>query len=279
MADELALARQPLKLDDIITYVLAGLGQEYDSLASTITSRFDPITLEELYSLLLILNMATKQPQQQNQSTFCTTANFQQSNRGRGGYRGRECGGHFTSHDQGPSNSIICQGKQTPKNQPQARLLRTINILIMSGIPTRATHHLTNDVDNIYLQNEDYGSQDHIQVTNGEGLKIVQSGTSTLSSPSKCFVLNQILLVLDIQKNLLYVQHFCLDNNVFFEFHAPFFLVKDYLGNILHRGPLNNGLFNFSTSLAGLQPQALSSVCVCQYLALSSWSCLSSNYQ
>lgn len=54
MAHELALAGQPFKNDDIITYVLASLGQEYDSLASTITSRVDPITLEELYSLLLI---------------------------------------------------------------------------------------------------------------------------------------------------------------------------------------------------------------------------------
>ncbi|KAL6321796.1 hypothetical protein AAG906_035491 [Vitis piasezkii] len=52
MADE--LAGQPLKPDDIITYVLARLGQEYDSLASTITSRSDPVTLEEFYSLLLI---------------------------------------------------------------------------------------------------------------------------------------------------------------------------------------------------------------------------------
>lgn len=115
-------------------------------------------------------------------------------------------------------------------------------------------------MNNIHLQNEDYGSQDHIQVANGAGLKIVQSGTSTLSSPSKSFVLNQILLVPDIQKNLLSVQRFCLDNNVFFEFHASFFLVKDYLGNILHRGPLSNGLYNFSASLARLQPQALSSV-------------------
>lgn len=126
MADELALAGQPLQPDDIITYVLAGLGQEYDSLASTITSRTDPVTLEELYSLLLIcesrinhnnqslqaaasVNMATKQPQQQNQSTFRTAANFQHYNRGRCGYCGRGRGGHFNSHDQGPSNSVICQ--------------------------------------------------------------------------------------------------------------------------------------------------------------------------
>lgn len=54
MADELALAGQPLKTNDIITYVLVGLGQEYDSLASTITYRSDPVTLEELYSLFLI---------------------------------------------------------------------------------------------------------------------------------------------------------------------------------------------------------------------------------
>ena len=52
-----------------------------------------------------------------------------------------------------------------------------------------ATHHLTNDVNNIHLQNEDYGNQYLIQVANSAGLKIVQSGTSTLSSPSKSFVL------------------------------------------------------------------------------------------
>ncbi|KAA8548737.1 hypothetical protein F0562_000421 [Nyssa sinensis] len=32
---------------------------------------------------------------------------------------------------------------------------------------TGATHHLTNDVNNIHLQNGDYDSEDHIQVANG----------------------------------------------------------------------------------------------------------------
>jgi histone deacetylase 1/2 len=36
--------------------------------------------------------------------------------------------------------------------------------------------------------------------------------------------------------------------------------VKDYLGNVLHWGPLRNGLYNFSVSFARLQPQALSSI-------------------
>ena len=79
MVDKFALARQPLTNDDRITYVLAG--QEYDSLASTITSKLDPVSSEELYSLLLVCesrinhnnqplqitaytNLITTQPQQ-----------------------------------------------------------------------------------------------------------------------------------------------------------------------------------------------------------------------
>ena len=68
---------------------------------------------------------------------------------------------------------------------------------------TRATHHLTNNMNNIHQPNEDDDSQDHIQMANGASLKIIQSGTSTLSSPSKSFVLNQILFVPKIQKILL----------------------------------------------------------------------------
>jgi len=126
MADELALARQPLIADDIITYVLSGLGQEYDSLASIITSRFDLVTLEELYSLLLIyesrinhnnqplqatalVNVATKHPLQPHPSSSHMTAKFHHSNRSHEFYHGR---GHcpcFNSHNHGPSNSITCQ--------------------------------------------------------------------------------------------------------------------------------------------------------------------------
>jgi hypothetical protein len=43
-------------------------------------------------------------------------------------------------------------------------------------------------------------------------------------------------------------------------FSMSFILVKDYLGNILHRGPLSNGLYNFSASLAHLHPKGLSSI-------------------
>lgn len=53
LTDELAVAGQPLNHDDIITYLLAGLSHEYDSLVASISARTDDITLEEIYSLLL----------------------------------------------------------------------------------------------------------------------------------------------------------------------------------------------------------------------------------
>jgi len=60
---------------------------------------------------------------------------------------------------------------------------------------TRATHHLTNDMDNIHLYNINYDYQDHIQVNKGAVLKIVHNNTSTVYSPSKSFILNEVLLV------------------------------------------------------------------------------------
>ena len=110
MADELALAGQPLPTDDIITYILAGLGQEYDSLASTISSRLDPVSLEELFSLLLICesrinhnnkpllasaNLVTTSPQQFHRQPGTVS----HSNRYRGNYRGRGHGGRSHFHD------------------------------------------------------------------------------------------------------------------------------------------------------------------------------------
>ncbi|KAA8534369.1 hypothetical protein F0562_031880 [Nyssa sinensis] len=54
LTDELAIAGQALNCDDIITYLLAGLGPEYASLVSMVSHRDNSLTLEELYSMLLM---------------------------------------------------------------------------------------------------------------------------------------------------------------------------------------------------------------------------------
>ena len=54
LVDELAMDGQPLRCDDIISYILVRLGHEYDSLVSSIYARTDSVTIEEVYSLLIV---------------------------------------------------------------------------------------------------------------------------------------------------------------------------------------------------------------------------------
>ena len=75
---------------------------------------------------------------------------------------------------------------------------------------TGATHHFTNDANNISLQKSNYNGADTVHVGNGQGLQISQTGSSLLSTPSSTFVLNQILLVPEIRQNLLSVHNFAL---------------------------------------------------------------------
>ncbi|KAJ0092244.1 hypothetical protein Patl1_26491 [Pistacia atlantica] len=53
LTDELAVAGQPMSCEDVITYVLAGLGHEYDSFVASILARTGKVIMEDIYSLLL----------------------------------------------------------------------------------------------------------------------------------------------------------------------------------------------------------------------------------
>lgn len=53
IADNLAVASQPLNEDDLILHILGGLGSDYDALVISVTSRTEPITLTDLNGLLL----------------------------------------------------------------------------------------------------------------------------------------------------------------------------------------------------------------------------------
>ena len=89
-----------------------------------------------------------------------------------------------------------------------------------------ASHHVTPNSDN--LQNQvTYVGQDQLYIGNDQGMEILSTRNSILSSQHKSFALNNILNVPAITKNLLSVHQFTLDNNVFIKFHSFFCLVKD----------------------------------------------------
>ena len=76
------------------------------------------------------------------------------------------------------------------------------------------------------MRAKDYPSSNQIRIRNGIGLSVKHIGSTKLSTPSSSFILNDVLHVLEITKNLISVQKFTNDTNTSIEFHPSYFLVK-----------------------------------------------------
>lgn len=111
-----------------------------------------------------------------------------------------------------------------------------------------ATHHISNDLSNLNSSTEYHGGT-QLQLGNGVGVKIANIGQLNVTSSavaSKNLLLDNILHVPDITRNLLSVSKFAKDNNAFFEFHPDFCLVKDLQTKaIILKGTLDQGLYHF----------------------------------
>jgi histone deacetylase 1/2 len=90
-------------------------------------------------------------------------------------------------------------------------------------LDTGSTNHLTNNFNNLSFQSDTYLGNDQIHVGDGAGLPIKHIGSTTLSTPINSFILNKLLHVPQIQKNLTSVSQFTRDNNIYIEFHSFFF--------------------------------------------------------
>ena len=53
LGDTLAAVGQALSDTEMSSYILAGLGTEYDPFVTSVTTRVDPLSLDELYGHLL----------------------------------------------------------------------------------------------------------------------------------------------------------------------------------------------------------------------------------
>jgi histone deacetylase 1/2 len=86
--------------------------------------------------------------------------------------------------------------------------------------------HVTPDLATL-TASESYLGNDNLHVGDGKGLPISHLGHTKIYTPHCSFTLSNVLHVPAIMKPLLSVQKFCLDNNVYYEFHPRVFYVKD----------------------------------------------------
>jgi hypothetical protein len=124
----------------------------------------------------------------------------------------------------------------------------------------RATYHNTNDLEKL-TSKEKYHGTNQVTAANRQGMYIRYVGQTKFHTASRVLVLNNILHVPSITKNLLSVRKFAIDNHVFFEFHPHFLLVK-YLvtKEVLIRGWCQDGIYmlNLASLHTALQSSRVS---------------------
>jgi hypothetical protein len=275
IAIELAVANEILRDDEVIAYLLAGLLAEYDPFVTSLTTRTEPASLDDVYAHLLVFEARQLQHITDMQLNIGSSANY--AGRGGRGNHGRSRGGRGRSRGRGgaprssdrsnstSSSQPICQicGKtghtavrcwhrndESYNEDPPSAVVASTSYTVDTNWynDTGATDHITSDLDRLTVR-ERYNGGEQVQVGNGAGLQILHIGHSSIESNDRALALRDVLHVPNITKNLLSVHKFTRDNDLFFEFHPWSFLVKDSnTRSKLLEGRCEGGLYPISSA-------------------------------
>jgi hypothetical protein len=274
--DTLAACGQPLNDFEAVSFLLAGLGSEFDPLVTLVTTRVDPISRDDIYGLLLAHEMRLEQQMAttnlSNASAHIIARNSNNSGqrdrsfnaaRRRGfpnghgycdsfsGRRGlssgrRGCGQHFHSHASG-SSRLICHINNKSRHNAISYYQRfDQSPQHESQSPLQAFYSspgLPTD-DSWYLDSgatHDLASDLH---NLNQTLMHTRFMTRFLWEMAQiCLLINYSMFHLFAK--ICYLSVSLLMITLFtFEFHSTFFVIKDCrTRSILHQGPLKNGLY------------------------------------
>ncbi|KAF5465900.1 hypothetical protein F2P56_015863 [Juglans regia] len=254
LASSLGVGGHALSDSQFSVFLLAGLGTEYESLITSLTTRPDPISIHQLYSFLLNheSRLAHQSTSLLSGTTFAANStsaprppvnssaphgrgNFRGGRRGRNGFRGAFSGPRGpTPTSSRPVRQVCrkpghyattCYYRFDHSYQASPPPFFTANYTSLPSPPptnntwfpdTAATHHFTADPNNLTMDSMSYQGPDQVSIGDGSTLPIHNIGSSQMTTPTGNFSLNSILHVPSISRNLLSVRQFCHDNNVFF---------------------------------------------------------------
>jgi transposase InsO family protein len=290
-ASDLAAAAAPLREDEKVTYLLAGLGPEYDSFVIAMTTKSEALTFDDIYAHFLSYEARQLQHQAKTRLNVGTMANYagrggsQHRGRGRGNSRGRSSF-HGPEHT-GPTAHDPCQicgklghtalkcwhrmDKSYQHDSPSAAVAATSSYHVDRNwySDTGATDHITSELDRLAMR-EPYRGNDTVQVSNDASLQIKHLGSCSINTDTRPLALNNVLHVPQISKHLLSIHKLTRDNDVFFEFRPSHFFIKDRATqNLLLEGKCESGLYPIKPAdLASVKQAHLScSACTSQWHA------------
>uniref|UniRef100_A0A2N9FYY6 Uncharacterized protein n=1 Tax=Fagus sylvatica TaxID=28930 RepID=A0A2N9FYY6_FAGSY len=175
LADTLVAVDHPLNDIEMISFLLAGLGSDYDSFVTSVNTRVEPLSLEDLYGHLLAheLRMIQNQPSVDLSVAVANYAQKGSSNRGGRGNRFptthpagyTSSPGHRTNHGRG-----LGRGHSSNSSRPMCQaLLATPQPQYDNNwySDTGASHHLTSDLSNLNMHADEYTGTEQIRVGSG----------------------------------------------------------------------------------------------------------------
>ncbi|KAL5794470.1 hypothetical protein ACOSP7_003064 [Xanthoceras sorbifolium] len=131
-------------------------------------------------------------------------------------------------------------------------------------IDSGATNHITSDIGNLSLHSSAYKRNESLAVGNGQTLPISHIGNSyfpSFTSSHLAILLNHILFLPTITKNLLSISQLLKDNNLIVQFVDQCCLIKDKFSNqVLLQGTLKDGLYQLPLHLTRSSLEVKSSV-------------------
>ncbi|KAF5468437.1 hypothetical protein F2P56_012587 [Juglans regia] len=137
----MSAAGSPLTPAEFLSYLLASLNSEYDAFVTSVTTRLEPFSTEELYSLLLTYESRLSH-NNHLPSSFNPSANISTTfpNRGRdayrgnnrGNYRGRGRGRHNPPSHMPSTNSPSHVSFTLPHSKPTCQLCGKVGHVVLN---------------------------------------------------------------------------------------------------------------------------------------------------
>ena len=230
LADEMASAKKNIDEEELVSYILAGLDEEYNSVVSALVARVEPVTVAEAAAQLfsfesrMDLLHGGRQPNAAGRGRGGSPG-YRGHGRCRGRGRGRGPPGGRSYQGTTPSNGRqqfrrsdkacqVCENKghtaldcwyrfdesYSSNTKTAAAATHGYGVDTNWYMDTAATDHITSDLDKLTVQNK-YKGTDQIITASGAGMNINNIGHAVINTPVGSLQLKNVLHVPHATKN------------------------------------------------------------------------------